>query len=291
MAINQNKTNNNSVKNSNIPADFLSLHQFCRIEFNEGKISLQILKRKLFNSYTTEFTFFITCLSLVILNKKDFSQSTSIIITAIYLVLILYLFIKECFPNTRKIFDLKKQALYSEIKLFGFPIRYDYIDLSKIICISNNIVPTAKTYRSNKFGERLTINHERIKPNEYTNQFHNNFVSFLLKNGKIINFIEVGMYLECFEESKEIAKVLSNYLNIPLFTCNETNKLSSIYNKYKDTYELMNDNIEPLSSFEAGLKVAPYVVVPLIIGIVLEQIVPLSLNICMLISYKMYLKL
>ena len=291
MAINLSKTNNNSVDNSIIPADFLPLQKFCRIKFNEGKISLQIIKRKLFNSYTTEYTFFNICLSLMILNKKEFSQNTLIIISTIFLVIILYLFIKECFPNTRKIIDLKNQAIYSEIKLFFIPIRYAYINLSKIISISNNIVPTAKTYRSNKYGERLSINHERIKPHEYTNQFHNCFVSFLLNNGKIINFIEVGMYLECYEESKEIAKILSNYLNIPLFTCNEASKLSSVYNEYKDTFELMNDNIEPLSPLEAGLTVVPYLFVPLIVGFALEQLVPLSLNICMLISYKMYLKL
>ena len=126
--------------------------------------------------------------------------------------------------------------------------------------------------------------------NSISNQLQNYCISILTTSGKIINFIQLGYKEENYEASKIIAKILADFLKIPLFCCERASKLNIIYNIH-DECELTYENIENASEVEKSFSIGFYLVLPIMIAYFINFFIPLGGPIVLVIGYIIFIKL
>ncbi len=115
------------------------------------------------------------------------------------------------------VIDYKDNQLYKELSFFGKELfTFGYVEVKDILQVSNNVIAQI----INPEGKN-----NRVKPNPRTNLFHKYVVSFLVNNGDVIDFLELGGYDEYYEISKNLAKAISQYWGIPLMVCGDSQKI------------------------------------------------------------------
>ncbi len=284
-----NQNNNITEFNDNhpdIPEQLLPLKEYGTLEFKDNILSFT----PDFSLKITYNIFEITIFAFIITNGSIFSKiailgNYTFLFAILFNFLLFFILVKKYYPN-RTIIDFNKDIIYSEINFLGINIKYNYIHKSRIIQIANNIIPSILNFSNYKYSHKT----EDPDTNSITNQLHNSCVSLLLSNGKIKNIIQLGNKSINYENSKQIAKILSEYLNIPLFICEPCSKLNTIYNQ-NDAYELTYDSIDYVTIFEKIFVMALWLVLSLIIGLILDNLIPLGIPITMIIAYNKLLKL
>lgn len=119
--------------------------------------------------------------------------------------------------NTFTVIDYTNNQLFKELCLFQKSLfTYGYVEIEDILQVSNNVIP----YIINPEGKN-----NRVKVNDKSNLFHKYVVSFLVNNGDIVDFIELGAYDEYYEVSKNLAKAISQHWGIPLMVCGNNQRL------------------------------------------------------------------
>ena len=113
--------------------------------------------------------------------------------------------------------DYTNNELFKVFSVFGRTIfTFGYVEVKDILQVSNNVIPQFV----NPEGKN-----NRVKPNKKTNLFHKYVVSFLVNNGDIIDFLELGAYDEYYEVSKNLAKAISLHWGLPLMFCGDSQRL------------------------------------------------------------------
>ena len=283
-----NNTTNLNDSHPDIPEQLLPLKEYGTLEFKDNilkfvpNFSLKISEK------VVELTIYaLIIINGSILNKKSILGDYTYLFAILFTLILFFLLVKKYYRN-KIVFDFGKGLIYSEINILEIIIKYNYIHKSRIIQIANNTIPSILNYSNYKYN--YSYKNEDPDTNSLTNQLHNSCVSLLLSNGKIKNIIQLGNKSINYENSKQIAKILSEYLNIPLFVCEPCSKLNTIYNQ-NDAYELTYDSIEYVTLFEKIFVMALWAVLSIIIGLILDYLMPLGIPITTLIAYNKFLKL
>ena len=149
-------------------------------------------------------------------------------ISPIFLAFLIFFFNTESvykkYFYLKKVFDFKNNALYTEKCVWGKIKRYDYIDFKDILIFCNNVLP--KKYLPFVKGKRIDI--KEITKNPDTNLFHEYWLSFLLKNGTMIDFLKLGYSENEYKTSINLAKALGQYLNKEYSLCDNNSKFISV---------------------------------------------------------------
>lgn len=280
-----NNTTNLNDSHPDIPEQLLPLKEYGTLEFKDNILSFTpdySLKMSGIAVQITIFAFLIT--NVTIFDKAAILGNYTFLFAILFSSILLLIIGKKYYPNWT-IFDFNKGIIYSEIYFFGIKIKYNFIHKSKIIQISNNTIPSILNFTPKKYSHST----EDPDTNSISNQLHNSCVSLLLSNGKIKNIIQLGNKAIYYQGSKEIAKVLSEYLNIPLFICEPCSKLNTIYNQ-NDAYELTYDSIDYVTSFEKGFTLALWIFLTIFTGLCLDHFLPLGVPITIAIAYNKFLK-
>ena len=141
----------------------------------------------------------------------------------IYLILyfVLLYIAKPC-----NVLDFENNCIYKSVTIFNF--KYNIIKVEEIQTVCNNCSIGIDNLKVDKFGR---YEGKPLRVNPRTNQYQQYFVSFLLKNGDLIDFINLGMSMDDYQDCVLIAKKLSKLWNIPLFICNDYDYLISELSK------------------------------------------------------------
>ena len=84
---------------------------------------------------------------------------------------------------------------------------------------------------------------KRVEVNDKTKQFQHYYVSFLLKDGRLIDFIHLGIFFEDYKDSLKIAETISEHWCIPLVTCQDDCTFE-VKRNYGGDYYLSANGIE-----------------------------------------------
>ena len=229
-------------KKQNLQASFGPYNNNYDIRFDNNRIVFPC------DYYSINVVFFFIvvsplCLPFInfgILNYR-FYQIFSVV-WPISLLAIKYLFVKIV-----RVIDIAKKCIFTEVRVFGVLViaRVNRVWFKDIIEIGNNIFYS-------RHGSKTHL------PNQKTGLFHNYKVSVLLRNGKIFNLFNLGESLEDYYASINIAKIFSDFWNIPCFSCKENNQLKSIvtYSGYRLAVKEINEEKNVLKNrFVFDLKI------------------------------------
>lgn len=207
----------------NIPEPFRPYEDYYRAIYKEGKLC--------FVHYSTFLLFICLVLGVLLFGLLWALLNTFIIKWhdnpyVYYVIFSLYIvaFIVCCIKiNVFSVIDYKNSLFYKEFNVFGKSFfKFGFIKLEDIVKVANNIVPQY----CNPEGKN-----NRVKVNEKTNLYHKYVVSFFVNNGDIVNFLELGGFVEDYYKSIDIAKSIGTYWNIPTVFCKNNQKLHVISTK------------------------------------------------------------
>ena len=207
--------NEEKAENTVIPECFRQFEKFPGAIFIYGKI--------LFSHYSSFLLVLQTFVGIVIylgiiylMYISGFVLNGILSLIVLSLCLILFIFCSVNI-NIYTVIDYTNNELYKELNIFGKTFfTFGYVRIEDILQVSNNVIPQI----INPEGKN-----NRVKPNGKTNLFHKYVVSFLVCNGDIVDFLELGGYDEYFEISKKLAKAISEHWGIPLVICSDTQKI------------------------------------------------------------------
>ncbi len=114
------------------------------------------------------------------------------------------------------VLDFENNRIYKSVTIFN--IKYSIIKVEEIQTVCNNCYIGIDHKKLDRMGN---YEGKKLRVNPRTNQYQQYFVSFLLKNGELIDFINLGMSMDDYQDTVLIAKRLSNIWNIPLYICND----------------------------------------------------------------------
>lgn len=218
---NENIGSDSNNKSLNIPDSLLFLKDYCKVDFNDGKIIIR--QESDFLNYIISYLSFGCVFVMIYFIQayyKLFKKNDPLIIV-LQIFYFVFFFIFYNFIHYSKVIDYKNDCFYSELYIFGLTFHFNKFNKSEILQVTNNIVPSAK----NPAGKCGTIEGKPVIPYEFTNLFHRYYVSFLLVNGAIYDFIEVGVFEENYNDSVALSHKFSEYLNIPVFVCENGKKI------------------------------------------------------------------
>ncbi len=204
-----------SEENTVIPECFKQFETFPGAIFENGKLY--------FPHYSTFLLVLETFIGLIL----SFAFIYLLIITGLYRYKYLFFFLVSFFifllvycsirTGIYTAIDYQENLLYKEFSFFGKTLfTFGYVEIKDILQVSNNVIPQC----INPEGKN-----NRVKPNPKTNLFHKYVVSFLVNNGDIVDFLELGGYEGYFEVSKNLAKAISEYWGIPLMVCGDSQRI------------------------------------------------------------------
>ncbi len=122
----------------------------------------------------------------------------------------------------------------------------------------------------NKYGYYEGKKAER---NSKTNQIQKYYVSFILNNGKLINFIDLGIFDEDYYDTIKLADTMADFWYINLLKCKEDCTLKETRNNSNNA-SFIEEEIKPFNEWLFLLY--------LIIAMFLTFFIPVS------ISYLLY---
>ena len=123
------------------------------------------------------------------------------------------------FIPTYKVIDFDENCIYQKI----FSYKFNIIRINEIQNVCNN----CKIGMSSNVSKTGYCEGKRIKVNPATNKYQLYYLSFLLKNGEIIDFIELGMFKDDYQDTILLAKKISKLWDIPLEICDDDKALLS----------------------------------------------------------------
>ena len=204
-----------SEENSVVPECFKQFEKFPGAIFLDGKI--------LFAHYSTFLLVLQTLVGIALYLGILYLMYISGLMRNGFLTLVMLSFCLIFFIicsvniNIYTAIDYKDNELYKELNIFGKTLfTFGYVEIRDILQVSNNVIPQL----INPEGKN-----NRVKPNPKTNLFHKYVVSFLVHNGDLIDFLELGGYEEYYEISKNLAKAISEHWGIPLVVCSDNQRL------------------------------------------------------------------
>lgn len=264
---------------NSIPSEFDFLSNINKkVTIKEGKICFPY--DSAFVYWLASFNVFILPAVILVIYAGFFQNSSLEAHKKFTDLLYIYCFVLAVFwtmiSNSLKFYsviDFHEKCFYKEIKVLFTEFKYQIINLKEIKYITNNCIPVNNMFSPcgiNKYGY---YEGKKAEMNSKTDRFHKYYVSFLLKNGKLINFIELGIFERDYFTSIKLADTLANFWYIPLFKCKDYCTLKVI-NYNPNDVSCIEEEIKPLNEWLIFLYV--------ITAMFLAFFVPVS------ISYLLY---
>ncbi len=142
--------------------------------------------------------------------KEDYIK---IFIYAVPSILISILIVQ--FP--RRVIDFKNKSIYYQYTcFFVFSFKINEISERDILQVCNNVI-AQQIDPNNK--ARIFSGEKGSKKHPVTNYFHNYYLSFFLKSGKLYNFLPLGFKDKGYKNSLLLANLLSKNWDKELVTC------------------------------------------------------------------------
>ena len=165
-----------------------------------------------------------------------------------WVVILLFVFyiILERSIRIYNVIDFPKSCIYREFFFFGVGISYSDYKKEDIIEIGNTNIARMMS----PAGKSGMIDGKRVLLNNEINLFDDFYVSFLLKDGKTLDF-RFGVFREDHLESIEFVNLLSDYWNIPKIICSKNNYLE-VRESRNSAYSFVEEKIAYCSS---GIKI------------------------------------
>ena len=177
------------------------------------------------------------------------------------------------FAEFNNVIDFPKNCFYKQIKILFIEFKFQIIYPKEINYITNNCIVANNMFNPSGINKYGYYEGEKAERNSKTNQIQKYYVSFLLKNGKLINFIELGIFERDYFTSIKLADTLANFWYIPLFKCKDYCTLKETRNNSNNAY-FIEEEIKPFNEW--------LFILYLIIAMFLTFFIPVS------ISYLLY---
>ena len=112
--------------------------------------------------------------------------------------------------NKRYVIDYRNGLMYYAVNLFSIQLfRYNIIEKDSIITICNNV-------HGNLFGRKYSM----ASQNEVTKLYHDYYLSILMEDGKLFDFVLIGEYEDDYQNGVDIAKAISEFWGVSVQICN-----------------------------------------------------------------------
>ncbi len=143
------------------------------------------------------------------------------------------------FFSSNSVIDFKNNTFYYEVIILGIGFKLNRFSLDDILFVSNNVT----TQLFNPGGRTGRYEGRIVEFNKKTQQFQNYYVSFLLKDGRLLNFLHLGIFDEDYNDSLMIAQRISDSCDLPLVVCKDDCTLR-VKGNIVSNYYLSEENIE-----------------------------------------------
>ncbi|MBP5469212.1 MAG: hypothetical protein J6Z11_08215 [Candidatus Riflebacteria bacterium] len=117
----------------------------------------------------------------------------------------------------RRVIDFKNKIIYYQYTFFFlFSIKINKISETDILKVCNNII-AQQIHPNNRSG--FFKGEEDSEKHPVTNYFHNYYLSFFLKSGKLVDFLPLGFKNTGYKNSLLLAKLISKIWDKELISC------------------------------------------------------------------------
>ncbi len=164
---------------------------------------------------------FVGVLKFIDLYREFFVKNKiwmiSLLSSVFFIPPIIFVYIFKKLFSSYKVIDFEKGIFYTKQHIFGITSTFDFIRFENVTIICNNVLPQETLPFVS--GKKNDIRQIGVNPN--TKYFHSYYLSFLLKDGTLINYIKLGYSGTSYELSIKLAEKLSKYLNTELEVCED----------------------------------------------------------------------
>ena len=162
---------------------------------------------------------------LFILKACFWDASLNEVLFFVFVCFSIYLIYLLFYPYLKlysyRVIDFNKKSLYTKQCIFGRIDIYDYVKFEEILKVCNNVIPqdTLQFKYGRAKNRNLDLEHFKVNPN--TLFFHQYFLSFLLKDGSLYNFVKLGYSGFEYKLTIKLAMIISEVLNIKYDICDD----------------------------------------------------------------------
>ena len=213
------------------------------------------------------FKGFINSYNLEVIKKYDDIALSSVCFYC--LVSLAFWFIIGWLIEFNSVIDFTDNSFYKQIKILFIELKLQTINLKEIKCITNNCIVAHNIFSPSGINKYGYYEGKKAEKNSKTHQIQKYYVSFLLNNGKLINFIDLGIFEEDYLATIKLADAMANFWHIHLLKCKDDCSL-----------KVMKDNLNNITCIEEGIK--PFreglFFLYMILGMVLSFLIPVGIS-------------
>ena len=168
------------------------------------------------------------------------------------------------------VIDFTDNSFYKQIKILFIELKLQTINLNEIKYITNNCIVANNIFSPSGINKHGYYEGKRkAEGNGKTHQIQKYYVSFLLNNGKLINFIDLGIFEEDYLATIKLADAMADFWHIHLLKCRDDCSL-----------KVMKDNLSNITCIEEEIK--PFseglFILYMILGIILSFFIPVGIS-------------
>ena len=212
--------------------------------------------------YFKFFVYFLFPMIIFVILSNDYNSYLNIFFINLYIFgclvfLMIFGTISLLTKNySARVIDLNNNSFYTEYCIFSIKLKFNIINPNDIKYVCNNVVATLNNPEISKTG---CYEGRRIEYNEKTNCLQFYYVSFLLNNGTIYNFLQIGPFLEDYYDSIQIVNAISKQWNIPSFICKDDCRLVAEKSSLGE-YSLKEKKLFPITASFGFLLLFLYII-------------------------------
>ena len=167
------------------------------------------------------------------------------------------------------VIDFADNCFYKQIKILFIELKFQTINLNEIKYITNNCIEANNIFNPSGINKYGYYEGKKAESNSKTHQNQNYYVSFLLNNGELINFINLGIFEEDYFASIKLADTIADFWHIHLLKCRDDCSL-----------KVMKDNIKDITCIEEEIKPSNegLIFLYVILGMVLSFLIPVGIG-------------
>ena len=167
------------------------------------------------------------------------------------------------------VINFTDNSFYKQIKILFIELKLQTINLNEIKYITNNCIVANKIFSSSGINKHGYYEGKKAEGNSKTHQIQKYYVSFLLNNGKLINFIDLGIFEEDYLATIKLANIMANFWHINLLKCRDDCSL-----------KVMKDNLNNITCIEEEIKPfnAGLFFLYMILGMILSFLIPVGIS-------------
>ena len=168
------------------------------------------------------------------------------------------------------VIDFTNNCFYKQIKFLFIELKLQTINLKEIKNITNNCIVANNIFSPSGISKYGYYEGKKAEKHGKTQQIQKYYVSFLLNNGELINFIDLGIFDEDYFATIKLADTIADFWHIHLLKCRDNCSL-----------KVMKDNLNNITCIEEEIK--PFseglLFLYMVLGVVLLFLIPVGISI------------